>query len=365
MNAPALAMMTNEHLRERRRRVQLLSLGLLLLLGCLLSVGIGAVAIDPLQLLAILVERVTGLDSGVAFGRREEIVLLSIRLPRLVLGIVVGAALGIAGAVLQGLFRNPLADPALIGVSSGAAVGAVLVIVIGAPLAALLPVLLADFLIPAAAFLGGLLVTALVYLMAQRQGGTDVATLLLGGVAMNAIAAAIVGVMIFMSDDQQLRDLNFWLLGSLAGATWDKVLIALPVIIVAIAALFSLHRFLNAMLLGEEAAQFLGLPVETAKRLCVLLVALATGGAVAMTGVVAFVGLVVPHMVRMIIGPDHRLLLPGSCLGGALVVVLADLLARTVAVPADLPLGIVMSLTGGPFFIWLLLRRRGMTSWGQ
>ncbi|WP_416897083.1 MAG: FecCD family ABC transporter permease [Minwuia sp.] len=357
--------MTAEDRRVRRRRTQLIALGLFLVVGCLLSAGIGAVSISPGQLLAILLEKAGGFETGIEYGQREEIVLLAIRLPRLVLGVVVGAALGVAGAVLQGLFRNPLADPALIGVSSGAAVGAVIIIVLGAPLAAMLPALLAAYLIPVAAFLGGLVVTALVYGLAQRHGGTDVAILLLAGIAMNAIAAAIVGIMIFLSDDQQLRDLNFWLLGSLAGATWDKAFVALPVIAIAIAALISLHRFLNAMLLGEEAAQYLGLPVETAKRLCVLFVALATGGAVAMTGVVAFVGLVVPHMVRMVIGPDHRLLLPASCLGGALVIVLADLLARTVAVPTDLPLGIVMSLTGGPFFIWLLVRRRGVASWGS
>lgn len=361
----AVGLMTAEDRRARRRRLQLIALGLLLVFGCLLSAGIGAVSVSPGQVLAILMAHLTGADAGIEFGRREEIVLLAIRLPRLVLGVIVGAALGVAGAVLQGLFRNPLADPALIGVSSGAAVGAVLIIVLGAPLAAMLPDLLSAYLIPVAAFLGGLVVTGLVYGLAQRQGGTDVAILLLAGIAMNAIAAAIVGVMIFLSDDQQLRDLNFWLLGSLAGATWEKAMIALPIIAVAVAALLSLHRFLNAMLLGEEAAQYLGLPVETAKRFCVLFVALATGGAVAMTGVVAFVGLVVPHMVRMVIGPDHRLLLPASCLGGALVVILADLLARTIAVPSDLPLGIVMSLTGGPFFIWLLVRRRGITSWGS
>jgi len=349
-----------EQRRIRRTRLQLLALGLLLLGGCLLSVCIGAVAISPGQVLGILTGHLTGADAGTEFGRREETVLLAIRLPRLVLGLGVGAALGVSGAVLQGLFRNPLADPALIGVSTGAALGAVTMIVLGGPIVAFLPAGLGVYLIPLAAFLGGLGTTALVYGLAQRQNGTDVSILLLAGVAMNAVAAAIVGLMMFISDDQQLRDLNFWMLGSLAGATWDKVTIALPAIVVALAALFSLSRFLNAILLGEEAAMHLGLPVETAKRLCVLLVALATGAAVSMTGVVAFVGLMVPHMVRMMLGTNHHVVLPASALLGALVIVIADLLARTLVVPADLPIGVVMSLAGGPFFIWLLCRRRGL-----
>lgn len=349
--------------RSHKRKFQLIALWLVLAFGCLLSVCVGAVAISPGQVAAILLDRLTGLDMAIGFGRREETVLMAIRLPRLVLGLIVGGALGVAGAVLQGLFRNPLADPALIGVSSGAAVGAVLMIVLGAPLALLLPAVLGPYLIPVAAFAGGLLVTALVYALAQRQGGTDVAILLLAGVAMNAITAAVVGAMIFVSTDQELRDLNFWLLGSLAGATWDKVSIILPGIGVAMIGLMVQMRFLNAILLGEEAAGHLGLRVERSKRLTILCVALATGGAVAMSGVIAFVGLMVPHMVRMAFGPDHRIVLPASVLGGAFVIVVADLLARTVAVPADLPIGIVMSLTGGPFFVWLLCRKRGLSGW--
>lgn len=359
----SLALLAAEDRRSQRRKFQLLALWLVLVFGCLMSVSIGAVAIAPAQVLAVLLHNLTGIDPGFEFGRREETVLMAIRLPRLVLGLIVGSALGVAGAVLQGLFRNPLADPALIGVSSGAAVGAVLMIVLGAPLALLLPLWLGSYLIPLAAFAGGLLVTMLVYALAQRQGGTDVAILLLAGVAMNAIAAAVVGVMIFVSTDQELRDLNFWLLGSLAGATWDKVMIVLPGVALSVIGLMTLTRFLNAILLGEEAAQHLGLRVEAAKRTTVLLVALATGGAVAMSGVIAFVGLMVPHMVRMAFGPDHRMVLPASAIMGAFVVVAADLLARTLAVPADLPIGVVMSLTGGPFFVWLLCRKRGLSGW--
>lgn len=349
-----------EHRRMRRTRLQILAFGLLLLLSCLTSVCIGAVAISPGQVLGILSGSLTGVDIGIEYGRREEIILLAVRLPRLLLGIGVGAALGVSGAVLQGLFRNPLADPALIGVSSGAALGAVTMIVLGGSILAYLPAGFGFYLIPFAAFLGGLLVTAVVYGLAQRQHGTDVSILLLAGVAMNAVSAAVVGLMMFISDDQQLRDLNFWMLGSLAGATWDRFALAMPAIIIALAALFSLSRFLNAILLGEEAAMHLGLPVETAKRLSVLLVALATGAAVSMTGVIAFVGLMVPHMVRMMLGSNHHVVLPGSALLGATVIVIADLLARTLVVPADLPIGVVMSLAGGPFFIWLLCRRRGI-----
>jgi iron complex transport system permease protein len=292
-----------------------------------------------------------------------EAVLLSIRLPRALLAILVGAALAVAGAAMQGLFRNPLADPGLIGVSTGAALVAALVIVLGSSLPLAFSGLLRDALLPLAAFLGGLGATWLVYRIASREGRTEVATMLLAGIALNAVAGAGIGLLIFASDDQALRDLNFWLLGSLGGVTWDRLLIAAPAMLAPALAALWLARPLNALLFGETEALHLGFAVERVKRLVVVLSALAVGASVALTGVIGFVGLVVPHLVRLTLGPDHRVLLPASLMLGATLLLLADLLARTLVLPAELPIGILTSCVGGPFFLWLLLRRRGLGLW--
>ncbi len=342
--------------RRRSRRSVLVHLGLAaaLLAVALAAAGHGAVSISPSQVLAIL----TGLEQGAGrFPPVEATVLLEIRLPRVVLGVLVGSALAVAGAALQGLFRNPLADPGLIGVSTGAALAAGVAIVFGGGLAAMLPAALQGALLPMAAFGGGLVATAVVYFLAHRDGRADVSTLLLAGVALNAIAGAAMGLLVFVSDDQQLRDLNFWLLGSLGGVTWERLVPALPLLLAPIALMPMLARPLDALLLGETEAAHLGFRVESAKRLTVVLAALGVGGAVALTGVIGFVGLVVPHLVRLVLGPGHRLLLPAAALLGASLLLLADLLARTVVLPAELPIGIVTSCVGGPFFLWLLVRR--------
>lgn len=328
----------------------------------LLALGWGAVEIAPVRVLAILASA-GGLETPWEFARREEAVLLAIRLPRACLGVLVGGALAVSGAALQGLFRNPLADPALIGVSNGAALAAVGMIVLGAGLSASLAPSIRPFSLPIAAFSGGLAATLLVYRIASRDGRVDVATLLLAGVAINAVAMAGVGLLIFVSTDQQLRDLSFWMLGSLSAATWSKVLPCAPLMILAMAVLALLSRHLNALLLGEREALHLGFHVERTKRLIVVMAALATGAAVALTGVIGFVGLVVPHLVRFAIGPDHRMLLPASLLLGAGLMLAADLAARTVVLPAELPIGVLTACAGGPFFVWLLLRRPWTGHW--
>jgi len=349
--------------RQRRRGLAVLWLfGLALVLAFLLAVGTGAVAIGPGEALAILAAQL-GIELPWTFTRQQEAVLLAIRLPRAVTAMLVGAALAASGAALQGLFRNPLADPALIGVSTGAALAAVVAIVFGGSIAAVLPFLPASLLLPLAAFAGGLAATFVVYRIASRDGRTDVATLLLAGVAVNAMAGAGIGFMVFLSDDQQLRDLNYWLLGSLGGITWDRMALAGPLILIGTALLPLFARHLNALLLGESEAVHLGFHVERSKRAIVVLAALATGTAVALTGVIGFVGLVVPHLVRLIAGPDHRLVLPASILFGAGLLLVADLFARTLVLPAELPIGILTSCIGGPFFLWLLLRRRSRGGW--
>ena len=347
---------------DQRRRLFLVVLGGILVLVLIAALSIGAVTIGAFEILAILAKPL-GLDLGVAFGPREETVLLAIRVPRIVLGLLAGAALAVSGAALQGLFRNPLADPALIGVSMGAALAAVATIVLGGALAASLPAGARHLMLPAAAFAGGLAAVLAVYRIAARDGRTDVATLLLAGIAVNAIAQAGIGYLMFISDDQQLRDLNFWLLGSLGGNTWDRMLPVVPFVVLPLLALPLLARHLNVLALGEREALHLGFDVERTKRLIVVLAAMATGATVALTGVIGFVGLVVPHLVRLIVGPNHRTLLPASILLGAVLLLLADLCARMIVLPAELPIGILTSCIGGPFFIWLLMRRRALGGW--
>ena len=317
------------------------------------SLGLGAVPIAPGRVLRILAEgRPAGaLDPALA---RDASIILDIRLPRTLIGLLVGASLAAAGALLQGLFRNPLADPGLVGVSSGSALGAALVIVLGHGLVAgPLPFPL----LPAAAFLGALAATFLLYAIATRRGRTSIATMLLAGIALAALAGAGTGFLAFVSDDRQLRDLTFWTLGSLGGATWTKLgTVAVPLLL-CLAGAPLLGRALNALVLGEAEAFHLGVAVQRAKRLTILAVAVAVGTSVATAGLVGFVGLVVPHLIRLSVGPDHRLLLPASALAGGTLLIAADIAARLVVAPAELPLGIVTALFGAPYFLWLLLRR--------
>lgn len=343
-----------------RRTLVLSGLGATLLVAMLLAVGLGAVAISPGQVVSILAAQL-GLDLPWAFKAQQELVLLGIRLPRVLLGVIVGAGLAISGALMQGLFRNPLADPGLIGVSSGAALGAALMIVLGAALPGFIASALGAFGIAVAAFVGGLLVTVIVYRISTRGRHTSVATMLLAGIALNALCGAGTGSLVLLTDDNQLRDLTFWTLGSLGGATWETLLVVGPFVLVAMAAAPRLARALNAMLLGEAEAHHLGINTQLVKRVVIALAALAVGAATAVSGLIGFVGLVVPHLVRLAIGPDHRTLLPASALLGATLLVAADLLSRVVIQPAEVPIGIITALGGAPFFLALLLqgRRRG------
>ncbi|MDX6695490.1 MAG: heme transport system permease protein [Blastocatellia bacterium] len=342
--------------RGRARGVLLALVGLLLVVA-FLAVDKGAVEISLLQCLSIIGRRV-GLHLPWQFTAQQEATLLYIRLPRVTLGLIVGAGLGVSGAAMQGLFRNPLADPSLIGISSGAALAATMVVIIGDAVAFSLPPVLQLFVFPFAAFAGALVTTMLVYRLATIAGQTIVATLLLAGIAINALAQAFSGFLTFYATDTQIRSLTFWKLGSLGGATWTSVLVAAPFVLLPLLLFPRLARPLNALLLGESEAGHLGFDVERVKRLVVVMVALVVGVGVALTGLIGFVGLVVPHLLRLMIGPDHRALLPGSALLGASLLVGADLVARTVVAPAELPIGILTAITGAPFFLWLLLRDR-------
>lgn len=352
------------------RTQALLPLGALLAFALLMGVGVGAMTIPPAQALSI-VARAIGLEFTADFTASQEAVLLSIRLPRVLLGALVGGALALAGSAMQGLFRNPLADPGLLGVSSGAALAAFAAIVLGGATTTALPSALQsisrDALVPLAAFCGGLASLLVIYALSReggRQGGrVSVTTMLMAGIAVNALCGAGIGLFAFLATDAQLRGFTFWSLGSLGGATWHSLAVSSPVLLIAVLGFFRIARPLNLLSLGEAEAQLLGARVERVKITVVVLCALAVGAAVSAAGAIGFVGLVVPHLARMILGPDHRLLFPASLLGGATLLVCADVIARTIASPAELPIGILTALVGGPFFLYLLGRGRGRPTW--
>ncbi|MBS3954056.1 MAG: iron ABC transporter permease [Methylomicrobium sp.] len=331
----------------------------LLIITCLLSLGTGAVTIEPLQIIAIL-GHTAGIDLPWNFTPEQHAVLTTIRSPRLVLGLLVGGTLAVSGAAMQGLFRNPLADPGLIGISSGAALAAVSVIVLGPLFLPALTGWLGSTLLPLAAFSGGFAVTLLVYRLATVNGTVNIATLLLAGIAINALSGSVTGLLVYLANDEQLRSLTFWSMGSLGGVTWPVLLSGLPFFLLPLIMLPMLSRALNALLLGEAEAGHLGFPVETIKTVVIILVALGVGVSVALSGIIGFIGLVTPHVLRLWLGPDHRILVPGSALLGATLLLSADLLARSVAAPAEIPIGIITGLLGSPFFLWLLLRLKLM-----
>lgn len=330
----------------------LLLLGGAALCGLLVALGIGAIRIPPD---GVLRELLAPLGLATSAPGPEGAIIWTLRVPRTLLAMLAGGVLGLAGAIMQGLFRNPLADPGLLGVSAGGALGAVFMIVVGL---ALLPVPLRPYATAGAAFLGALLVTLLVMRVAQHEGRVMIASMLLAGIIFNALAGAATSALIFAADDMQLRDILFWTMGSVAGATpavlGATLLAALPLII---AAPF-LVRGLNALILGEREAQTLGIPIERLKWGAVLLVALAVGAAVAASGMIGFVGIVAPHLARLMRGADHRWVLPASALIGAALLPLADAAARVLVAPAELPIGLLTALLGGPFFLALLLRQR-------
>lgn len=278
---------------------------------------------------------------------------LTIRLPRVLLAVLTGMALAVSGAVMQGLFRNPLADPGLLGISSGAGLAVALSVVL--PLS--LPPLLALWLPSLAAFAGSLVVTLLIFSF-SRLAQSQLARLLLVGIAINALCGAAVGVLSWLSNDQQLRQLSLWGMGSLTGAQWPSLLVCALMIVPALLLVQTRARRLNLLQLGEEDAHYMGVDVKRTQRQLLVLSALLVGTAVAVSGIIGFVGLVVPHVMRFCLGSDHRWLLPGAALAGAILLLLADTLARTVVIPAEMPVGLLTSLLGGPWFLWQILRQQ-------
>ena len=338
--------------RTSVRRVGLLGmLSLALLTAVVVAAGRGQLDVAPAEVVGSLLHRL-GLDVGPMPSHPQgDVTLWTVRFPRVVMAAVAGAALATAGALMQGIFGNPLAEPGVVGVSAGAALAASTVIVFDLAL-------VGTWTVALFAFVGGLVTTILVYLLSRDGGRTEVVTLVLTGIAVNAVASAGLAFLLFLGDQQAREEIVFWQLGSLNGSRWEQVGVAAPFMVVGLVAAMAMSRRLDLLALGDRASRHVGVDVERLRMGAIVVVALLTAAAVAFCGIIAFVGLVVPHLVRLLAGPGHRLLVPASALGGGLLLVVADLGARTLVAYADLPIGMLTSLVGGPFFFWLIRRAR-------
>jgi iron complex transport system permease protein len=326
-----------------------------LLVAIAFSLGLGAMDIPVQDVLRVLGSKM-GLLSSSAIDEQFDAVLMIVRLPRVVLCILVGAALGISGAAVQAIFRNPLAEPGLIGISAGASLVSALIIALEMGVLASLSEMLGQYLLVFGAFAGAGIAAMLVYQLSKTDGKPNVATMLLAGIAINALAGSITGLITYTSSEQQLRTITFWMLGSLAGASWSNIACVAPCILIPLVLLPLQGKKLNAFSLGESQADQLGVRTSRVKKMIVLLATLAVGSAVSVTGIIGFVGLLVPHTVRLIGGVDNRYVLPASALLGALVLTVADMIARVVTAPMELPIGVVTALLGTPVFLYILIK---------
>jgi iron complex transport system permease protein len=325
------------------------ALALLFAVGMVAGLSIGPSSISPWDMLAALV----------GGGTRQADAILAIRAPRVALAIAAGGGLAVAGAALQALFRNPLADPGLTGITGGAAFAAVLAIAFQDALIGPLPAPYGALVLPASAFLGGLAAVSLCYWAARTPDGISMSTMLLSGIGIGTVAGAGLGVIIFLADDAQLRSISFWTLGSLGGASWLPLSVSLPAVIGGAIYLLAHARELDALSLGETEAFGLGVDTRALKGRIIVAAALVTGATVCLAGMIGFVGLVAPHIARLLVGAGNRVVLPASMLFGATLMVGADTVARTLAAPAEIPVGILTSMVGGPLFIWLVVQRHG------
>lgn len=325
---------------------------LFLVIIAIISLSIGAISIPVNQIVGWVMSKLQLTANPLT--SLQETVLLNIRLPRIIVGIMVGGALGVSGAALQGLFRNPLVEPGLIGISGGASLMAVLAIVL-INATTFFGGLFGKFLLPVFAFSGGLTVALIAHRLSCYRGKTAITTLILIGVAINAIVYALIGLVLYFADDAALRAYTFWNLGDLGGATWDKILWFGPLIILPQVFLANCYKGLDGFALGETEAFYLGVKVERVKHLVIILSALTVGAAVSISGTIGFIGLVVPHMLRNIFGSGNKIILGGSMFCGGGLLIISDLIARTIAAPSEIPIGIITALLGAPFFIYLLV----------
>jgi len=329
-------------------------LAVLLIITLFISVRVGAVELSYDKILGILVKRL-GMATTASFTHVEEQVFLQIRLPRVILGALVGASLSVSGALMQSLFRNPIVEPGLVGTSSGSALGAAFVFVMGKSIAGAYADVLGPFLLPIFAFAGGFTATMIVYRLSNIFGKTNVNTMILAGIAVNAMANGGTGFFSYVARDPQARSITFWNLGTLSGADWNGVLIV--GVSTALGILFSLRqaKALNALMLGEEEAGYLGVRTESLKRRVILVNTFLVAMATSLVGVIAFVGLIVPHMLRLVRSSDNRFLIIGSALLGAIILNLADLVARVLVAPSEFPIGIITAFVGAPVFLYMLI----------
>jgi len=340
---------------KARRVIVATSLTILVVAACTVSLGWGAVSIAPSQVAAVFLRKM-GIETSIAVTPLQESVLWTIRLPRVLMSLLVGSALAVAGVALQGIFRNPLAEPSLLGITSGAVVASMLAVVAGAakrhPWAA-----------PLAGFLGALAVSLVLYSFFRRAPRRDVATVVLTGVIINVFLGAVITLLPAIFRTAGLGETTFWTMGGFGGLTWSSVYVTAPAAVVASLLLWRLSPQLNVLSLGDSDAEYLGVDAHRLRLQAIVLTSLVTGASVAFAGVIAFVGLVVPHALRLLIGPDHRHLLPASALGGAFMVCVADLFARTLIAPSELPVGVLTTLVGGPLFFVLLRQAQAKGRW--
>jgi len=326
--------------------VMLIILAVFLILAC----TFGAVYIPFIQTVKIILKNL-GILSNTTFPGGHEPIIISVRLPRVIIAALVGAALATSGAVMQGMFRNPMADPGILGVSSGAGLGAVIAIALGLTAKSL-------FYMPVFASIGALSAASVIFLLSTKRGKVPVLTIILAGIAVSTFIGAITSMILTFIRGSQVKEFLFWSIGNLSLSRWEFVSIAYIPIILGVAIMFIFARDLNVLMLGEEEAQAVGLNPAITRKVLLLLTSVTTAAAVCISGSISFVGLIVPHIMRLIVGPDHRILLPTSALGGAIFLVGCDLIARVVVLPYEIGVGIVTSLLGAPYFLFLLIRAR-------
>ncbi|MFD2969024.1 FecCD family ABC transporter permease [Sphingobacterium bambusae] len=328
-----------------------------LIFTTVLALGLGAFYIPVGEVIKLLIAKLSVAAEDSTMSLQAD-VLFVVRMPRVLLGILVGAALGVSGAAIQGIFRNPLAEPGLIGISAGASLFAVLIIAFETLLFVGLSEYLGYYLLVFGAFFGAGLTAFIVYQIARKEGRPQVTTMLLAGIAINGFAGALTGLMTYMATEQQLRSITFWMLGSLGGATWDNLAVVAPFVVIPLSILLFFGKQLNAFSLGEMQADLLGMRTDHVKLWVVVFSTMAVGASVAVSGVIGFVGLLVPHTVRLLGGADNRYVLAGSLLMGAFVLTLADVLSRTLVAPIELPIGVITALLGTPVFLYILIKEK-------
>lgn len=339
-----------EHILKKMRLIIPIML-LLLIFTMIIATAMGAVYVPFLQTVKIILKN-WGILKNTSIQEGQEAIIFFIRFPRVVVAALVGAALAISGAVMQGMFKNPMADPGIIGISSGAGLGAVTAITLGLTSVSM-------YFMPLFASVGAILAALIIFILSSKRGKIQVLTLILAGVAVSTFINAITNMVLTLSsNDYQAKQFLFWLVGGLSGTMWEHARLVFVPILLCISVLLTFSRDLNLLLLGEEEAQSLGLNPSRSRKLLLLLVSITTASAVCVSGAISFVGLIVPHIIRLIVGPDHRILLPASAIGGAIFLVACDLIARVVVNPTEIGVGIVTSLLGAPYFLFLLIRAK-------